>query len=296
MLQLFKENQVNNIKNNIKKIIKNANKKEMEIIKPTLIDSKKIIKIILDFIIKKKRILYGDFAIYNLMLMKNSKTNIEIDLNIPFIEFYSCYPIQDIMELCDLFHSHGYKYIMGKNTMDKNIFMVEIDFNHFCNCSYMPLNIYNNISYIKYNNYFLIAPEIIYIEAYKIFTDPLDSYKLLENTFTNTYLLQTKYPLHNNKGTIIFNNNETEIFEHKILCQLVLQKYIKNKNIILINIYAYNYYVYNKIDITELDIISFNYNEDCNNIYNLLKETYKNSIKKTEYLPFFSFIMSIQNK
>jgi hypothetical protein len=149
----------------------------------------------------------------------------------------------------------------------------------------MPKNIYNKISNVKYNNYILISPIIMYIEAYSIFTNPLDSYGLLEETFANTYLLQTKYPLNIIKGNITFNENS----EYNSLCKLLLEQYIKNKNIILINTVAYNYYVKYNISITELDIISFNYKEDCNNIYNLLKNKYANNIKKVDYLPFFHF-------
>jgi hypothetical protein len=204
--------------------------------------------------------------------------------------------VHDITELCNLFHSKKYEHILGKVTLNPNIFMLEIGFTYFCDCRYMPKNIYNKIPTIKYNNYLLISPIIIYIDAYKIFTDPLDSYTTLKTTFTNTYLLQTKYPLNIIKGNIIFNNSE-----YSTICNIILEQYIKNKNIILINTFAYNYYVTEKISITELDIISFNYEEDCNNIYKLLKNKYTNFIKKTEYLPFFHYndcntIITYKNK
>ena len=76
-------------------------KKEL-LAKPTVNERKDVFFDILDFIKKKRRIVYGGYALHALITKKSNKDYIYTDLDFPDVEFYTPYFKEDIKELIDM--------------------------------------------------------------------------------------------------------------------------------------------------------------------------------------------------
>jgi hypothetical protein len=292
MLNLYTSTQADFIKNNIITIMNNAKKKELELVEPTIFEFKKVHEIIKNYIIKKKKIIYGGYALDELITLKNKNDAIyNPELDLPDIEFYSTSPVNDLIEICDLLYSKNFQYVSGKNAQHAETYSIVVNFRIYCDITYVPENIYKHIPYIEKNSMRLVDPMFIYIDSYRVFTDPLTSYWRLEKTFDRAYLLQKYYPIKNTAGKIKTNN---DVLISDII-KLILTEYIHKNKMILVNYYAYNYFIeqVNRTDymvnIPYLDTITDNYDHDIIEIVKILKKIYNNDITIEKYYPFFQF-------
>jgi hypothetical protein len=270
----------------------NAKKKELELVEPTIFEFKKVHEIIKNYIIKKKKIIYGGYALDELITLKNKNDAIyNPELDLPDIEFYSTSPVNDLIEICDLLYSKNFQYVSGKNAQHAETYSIVVNFRIYCDITYVPENIYKHIPYIEKNSMRLVDPMFIYIDSYRVFTDPLTSYWRLEKTFDRAYLLQKYYPIKNTAGKIKTNN---DVLISDII-KLILTEYIHKNKMILVNYYAYNYFIeqVNRTDymvnIPYLDTITDNYDHDIIEIVKILKKIYNNDITIEKYYPFFQF-------
>jgi hypothetical protein len=292
MLNLYTPNQAEFIKNNIVTIMNNAKKKELELVEPTIFEFKKVHEIIKNYIIKKKKIIYGGYALDELVTLKNKKDAIyNPELDLPDIEFYSTSPVNDLIEICDLLYSKNYQYVSGKNAQHAETYSIVVNFRIYCDITYVPENIYKHIPYIEKNSMRLVDPMFIYIDTYRVFTDPLTSYWRLEKTFDRAYLLQKYYPIKNTAGKIKINNDNNV----SDIIKMILTEYIHKNKMILVNYYAYNYFIEQvnrndyMINMPYLDAITDNYDNDIIEIVKILKKFYNNDITVEKYYPFFQF-------
>ena len=292
MLNLYTSNQAEFIKNNIITIMNNAKKKELELVEPTIFEFKKVNEIIKNYIIKKKKIIYGGYALDELITLKNKKDAIyNPELDLPDIEFYSTSPVNDLIEICDLLYSKNYQYVSGKNAQHAETYSIVVNFRIYCDITYVPENIYKHIPYIEKNSMRLVDPMFIYIDTYRVFTDPLTSYWRLEKAFDRAYLLQKYYPIKNTAGKIKINNDNNV----SDIIKMILTEYIHKNKMILVNYYAYNYFIEQvnrndyMINMPYLDAITDNYDNDIIEIVKILKKFYNNDITVEKYYPFFQF-------
>jgi hypothetical protein len=270
----------------------NAKKKELELVEPTIFEFKKVNEIIKNYIIKKKKIIYGGYALDELITLKNKKDAIyNPELDLPDIEFYSTSPVNDLIEICDLLYSKNYQYVSGKNAQHAETYSIVVNFRIYCDITYVPENIYKHIPYIEKNSMRLVDPMFIYIDTYRVFTDPLTSYWRLEKAFDRAYLLQKYYPIKNTAGKIKINNDNNV----SDIIKMILTEYIHKNKMILVNYYAYNYFIEQvnrndyMINMPYLDAITDNYDNDIIEIVKILKKFYNNDITVEKYYPFFQF-------
>jgi hypothetical protein len=284
--------------NKIKDIADEVYKKNNE---PTLDENSLVYKCIMNYIITKKKIVYGGTAQNLLIVEKNKNDSFYRDVNgvyynwpeIADIEFYSPTPIKDAMELSEELYNKNFKNIDCKEGINSETYKIFVNFINYCDISYMPINIYSNLPTITVNNIICASPYFMALDAYRVLTDPLTSYWRLEKSIFRFQKILSYYPF--DKSLL-----EKKIFLNKYddnVKRFIRKNIIHNSKLILVGYYAYNYYI--KKACKEYIIKNFSYYEaittnnflkDAQHIYKILKKKYKNNIKTKEFYPFFSFL------
>lgn len=183
---------------------------------PTEHDIININNIIHTFIKENRRKIYGGQAL-DLLLKKKGNTlyNIKSVLDTPDIDFYSHEPVKDLIKICNLLDNAGFSYVMGKEAIHKETYMISVNMKQFCDITYIPSNINKKVPFNIINGYHVVSPLFMSIDYLRMLTDPITSYWRLPKTVDRFQLLLSHYPLNNiiNKNPNIkydddFINNE----------------------------------------------------------------------------------------
>lgn len=282
--------------NKMTKIEKKAKKVKFMTIEPTIEQSNIISNIVLNFIRDNERIIYGGYALNNIIsnIDKNDAIYDDENVDIADIDFYSPEPKNDIINICDILYSKGYKNIEGKEAQHKDTFTIFVGNEKYADISYMPDNIYKYLvkKSIKLNNIYHANPHFMLVDQFRMLNDPITSNFRWEKVIVRLPLILKHFPfkkIENKKFKFAVHDNNNSI-----------KHFIKNflsgkKTLIIFGIEAYNYYVSftngNLIDnIPYLELISSNYKEDIKKIIEYLENEYKNNeITVKYYYPFFQF-------
>lgn len=288
-------------KENYPKIMKKINKKKLEEMEPTIDEITKVNNIIIDYIKQNKRKVYGGYALNKLLVAKNPSLAIYDELDTPDIEFYSPDPLGDLTKLCDKLAEAGFKNVVGQEAQHKETYSIFVNFQLYCDISYMPANIYAKARFIQADGFNLIHPWFMVVDYFRMFTDPLVSYWRLEKHFARYLKLQKTYPL-----PLISKPIDIVPFKADKLHLTInmLEDYLANiDGIIFTGFYVYNYYLkysnysvkdnrFKQIQMPYLEIYSTNYIEDGLKIIEYLKslpEDMSSKISHKEFYPFFQF-------
>jgi hypothetical protein len=282
-------------------LIKKIKSKKLLELEPKINEIKIVSDIIKNFIIDKKRKIYGGYALHLLLNDKN-KSELIYDENDTYdIDFYSPEPIIDLKELCDKIHAAGFKPVLGQEAQHKETYSVYVNYQLYCDITYMPNNIYKKLRFMFINNLLVVHPYFLMIDYFRMFTDPLGSFWRLEKHFERYMLLQKHFPLPIIKDEIRL---ETYIDKniYKII-SLLFNEIVNYESIVFTGLYTYNYYLhlseytntnnsYNYLKLTYYEVYSTNYVEDGLKLLNYIKslpQFYTNKIFYVEYNPFFQF-------
>jgi hypothetical protein len=129
------------------KIMKKVETKKLMEMEPTLDEITKVYEIIIDFIKKNKRKVYGGFALNKLLISKQPSLAIYDESDTPDIEFYTIDPLGDLVKICDDLKEKGFKNVVGQEAQHKETYSIFVNFQLYCDISYMPANIYNKCRY-----------------------------------------------------------------------------------------------------------------------------------------------------
>jgi len=286
-MKLYDLKSIELINKNLQNIEDTGKKEKVLKLKPNINEYNDIVKIILEYIKKKKRIIYGGKCWEALLKKKNSKTSFYDKYDMADYEFYSPEPIKDIIELCDILYKKGYKYINGVDAQHDETYKLQVNYIEYCDISYMPKYIYNNMKYININGLLYPTFNFILIDILRIFNDPVTSYWRMSKNGKRALELFKYYNL-NLDGKFIKIENDNSILDY------IRKNILVNSKLIVIGYYAFNYFKY--ISFSEkkelyspyYDVITNNYKEDNINIFKKLKENFSN-IEKKEYCPFYQF-------
>jgi hypothetical protein len=282
---MYREEDIEQIKLNIDFIKEQAMIKYKTENEPTFKESIDVYNTLIDFIKKKKRIVYGGYAQNLLIKTKNHIDAFYKETDTPDIEFYSFEPIKDSIELCDYLHNKNFKYIQVSEGIHPGTYKIFINFINYCDISYLSKNIYDKCPTISINGLLLTHPHFMCIDSYRVFTDPMTSYWRLDKVFNRYLKLIKYYPFEKllNDIPVIPNNDLTKI--RKLI--------IRNSKYIVIGFYAFNYYIRkiksNYINVPFYELISINFVNDAKDIYKKLNKIYKNNITTKEFTPFYEF-------
>lgn len=288
-------------KENYPKIMKKVGKKKLEEMEPTIDEITQVNGIIIDYIKQNKRKVYGGYALNKLLVTKNPSLAIYDELDTPDIEFYSPDPLGDLTKLCDKLAEAGFKNVIGQEAQHKETYSIFVNYQLYCDISYMPANIYAKSKFIQSDGFNLIHPWFMIIDYFRMFTDPMVSYWRLEKHFARYLKLQKTYPL-----PLINKPVEIESFKADNLHLTInmLEDFLSNiPGTIFTGFYAYNYYLkyseyskkdkrFNQIQMPYLEVYSTNYVEDGLKTIEYLKslpEEFSSKISHREFYPFFQF-------
>ena len=286
-------------KENYPKIMKKVEHKKLMEMEPTLDEMTRVYEIIIKYIKQKKRKVYGGYALNKLLIVKNPGLAIYDESDTPDIEFYSPEPLVDLVELCDELASKGFKNVVGQEAQHKETYSIFVNYQLYCDISYMPGNIYNKARFIQSDGFNLIHPWFMTIDFFRMFTDPMVSYWRLEKHFSRYLKLQKTYPL-----PLINKPVEIDHFKNDNLNEAInlLEDFLGSKSsIIFTGFYVYNYYLnftkyekkdvrFKQIQMPYLEVYSSDYIQDGLSIIDYigtLPEHLSSKITHSEFYPFF---------
>lgn len=287
----YSETDIDNILDALPKIQEQIRIFELNKMIPNLQEINKVNGIIHNYIKDNNKIIYGGFAQNLLIKNKNPKDGIYKELDTPDIEFYSSNPIDDVVNICNLLLKAGFENITAEEGVHHETFKIFVNFKDYCDISFIEPSIEKNIDIIIIENFKMPLPLFIYIDSWRVYSDPITSYWRIEKTFTRTNKLLKYYPLPNKTGKVNFSfKNFNEINPILDYLRDVIRNY---DSLIMTGIYSYNY-LFKKANLPQFlipeiqyTLISTNYDYDVNQIFQILKNKYQNNLQVFEFYPFF---------
>lgn len=188
-----------NTEHKIDKIIREI---EVNKIKGVYHEYNNVLKLISNFIIRKKLILYGGFVI-NAILPK--KLRFYKDYTINDYDCLSKNPLNDSIELSKIIKSKGYAYIKIKKAIHKGTYRVFVYGKQIFDISFVKSDIYDNLlkysrketKQLKYykDKYNIIPLAIIKKNLYYELSRPEQSWYRWEKLYGRLQLLNKTYPM-----------------------------------------------------------------------------------------------------
>jgi len=183
----------------------------------------------------------------------------------------------------------GFKYVEGAEAAHPETYKIFINFLNYCDISYMPAHIYNNLPYIEVNGIRCVHPHFMLVDAYRILTDPMTSYWRLDKPLKRFPKILKYYPLETKHTINVDSNTNTDVMK------FIRKKILMKNKLVVIGYYAFNYYIKkvsaNSIikDIPFFEAISTDLHKDARHIYSHLKHKFGDKITTKEYVPFITF-------
>jgi hypothetical protein len=295
-MSLYSQSDIKLLGDNINEINDRIEHKQLEMYEPSKDERVKVTDLILSFIKRNKRKIYGGFAMNKLIINKNKVDAIYKDFQTPDVDFYSFQPIEDLIQLCNELSDAGLRRVMGREGKHKDTYNIFVNFQLYCDISYVPKNIYNRMPYVEIEGINYIHPYFMVIDYLRMITDPLASYWRIEKSLKRMILLQKYYPLPVIDKPIQVIDSTPDLDRASTLITRYL---INRKSIINIGFYAYNYFVMNSetknkniktLQVPFYEFISTDYKKDFDDLLDILKKEMPGSnIEHKEYFPFFQF-------
>lgn len=297
---MYREEDLIKIEENYDKIRDDSAKEYKTYYEPTLTEISSVYNVIKQFIIKNKRIVYGGFAQNMLIKIKNSKDVFytEIDgafYNLPEIadiEFYSPNPIGDLIDLTEELYKKGFKFIEGKEGMHNETYKIFVNFDNYCDISYMSQNIYNSIPVIEIDGIKCADPHFMLVDAYRVLNDPMTSYWRIDKSIKRFQKILNYYPIEQKNYNMTL---QIKTYNNENVLKFIRKKFIQLSKLIVIGIYGYNYYAKKVSDkqvlnVPYYEVITTELEKDSKHIYKYLNHKYGNKITTKEYYPFCEFL------
>jgi len=289
-MNLYRTEDIQAITDKLDQITDSAINIRNKLLEPMLDEHLQILDVIREFIIRKKRIVYGGQAFQELIKKKDQKSGIYTDSDRKDIEFYTPEPIEDVVELSNILHDKGFQWVQGAQAFHDETYKIFVNFDECCDMSYMPRNIFGNMPTVTIDKIRYSHPSWIMVDMLRQYNDPVLSYwRLKDKTFFRTNLLLKYYAF--NLETKNRFKPSTKSLDHK---KKLFDELIKIESIIFIGSIAEQFYLTrnSSIDFSKMEIYSVNFKNDIKTI-NLLLETilgndYKNIVINV-YKPFFQF-------
>ena len=292
----YREKDVNIITENLKNIQDGAQMIYLKNNEPTFDEINKVYDIIKQYIRDNNLIIYGGYAQNELIKSKNIEDMFYSEADTPDIEFYSTEPLKDLINLFDLLHKKEFKYVEGSEGVHPETYKIFVNFINYADCSYMPQNIFKNMPTIEIDGMRMTHPHFMFIDALRVYVDPMTSYFRLSKTFPRFTKLIHHYPFNLNNiynkieyETTLGENTFDNINNH-------IMSIVKELKLVIIGHKAFNRLIKKakmKDDIyvqePYISLISYNFIEDRNKILDKLRGKFGKNISFKKYNPFFQF-------
>ena len=289
-MELYRDIDIQAITDKLDQIIDESTIIRNKTLEPTIDECKQVKEVIFDYIMKKKRVVYGGTA-YNTLIKQKSKADaIYKPTDCKDVEFYSPKPIEDIMELANILHEKKFKFVQVKQAMHAETYTLFVNFEQQCDVSYMPGNIYSNMPVIIVDGITYSHPNWILVDILRQYNDPITSYwRLKDKTFFRANVLLKNYPLDFKIKTLQDENTKHDKFKSEIYKQISVFK-----SLIFVGSVSENYYLTRSTSIitSNLEVISLNYLNDIKIINKIVEKILGSKYKDihvNSYKPFFQF-------
>jgi len=171
----------------------------------------KIIKIIEDFLKKKKLIIYGGTALNNILPKKNQFYDKKTTF--PDYDCFSSDALQDAIELADLYYNNGFKEVEAKSAVHHGTYKVFVNFMSVADITNMNKKLYNNIKKktIVIDKLHYAPSNFLRMSIYDELSRPEGDVSRWEKIFKRLLLLDKYYPINKeniNCNFILFNKNK----------------------------------------------------------------------------------------
>jgi len=300
---LFRSEDIKAVEGKIDEIMDIADKKSLEVLIPTIKEYTAVNNLVVSYIKKNQRIVYGGIAMHELLKEKSPKDVFYKENTKNDIEIYSPDPVGDVFNICNMLYKNKFEYIEGKEADHPGTFTIFVNFDKYCDITYVPKLVYHNLPFVKVNGFRIIHPSIILTDTLRVYTDPLTSYYRLKKTFDRTNLLLKVAKFEPKPGII----KEDDKYNY-IISEFLPKVYNISSSLILVDDIAYNYYLGKKLKESHVGIIVQNINKNAQKIYDILLDiiaekdvNFRDNVKVEEYNQFFQFwerriVISYNNK
>jgi hypothetical protein len=289
-MELYRDIDIQAITDKLDQIVEEATNIKKKTLEPTLDECKDVKEVINDFIMKKKRIVYGGTAYNTLITQKSKKDAIYGANECKDVEFYSPKPIEDIMELADILHEKKFKFVQVRQAMHAETYTLFVNFEQYCDVSYMPSNIFLNMPAITIDGILYSHPTWILVDILRQYNDPITSYwRLKDKTFFRANVLLKFYPLELAEVNIPKPSTSLDGIKEKIF------KEIANfHTLIHLGSIAETYYLTRSstVQTSNLEVISTNFSNDVKLIAKIIEKilgSRNKDIVINPYKPYFQF-------
>jgi len=257
---------------------------------------KSILKIVEDFLIKKKLMCYGGTAINNILPTYDQFYN--RDAEIPDYDFYSPDALNDAKELTDIYYKLGYTDAEAKAGVHYGTYKVYVNFIPIADITQLEPNLYKSL----FKESLLVAG-IRYVPAnflrmgmYLELSRPSGDVSRWEKVLKRLTLLNKHYPLKSSKcDSIDFQRKMTIEDDMKSKIYLTSRDTLINNGVVFFGGYAYSLYsqyVSNKESRSktrkhtpDFDVLSDDIDKTALILQEQLQELGATNIKSVEHAP-----------
>ena len=156
---------------------------------------KRMVKIVEDYLRKRKLICYGGTAINNILPVEDQFY--DRNLQIPDYDFFSKSPVEDAKRLADIYAKEGFGNVVAKAGVHYGTYKVFVDFTPIADITYVPKKLFDNIQKdsITVNGILYAPPDYLRMAMYLELSRPAGDVSRWEKVLKRLILLNKNYPL-----------------------------------------------------------------------------------------------------
>lgn len=158
-------------------------------------DSREMIRILEDFLRRKKSICYGGTAINNILPENEQFYNRDVEM--PDYDFYSKTAKEDSKELADIYFLKGFREVEVKSGVHESTYKVFVNFVGVADITHLDERIFDHLqkSAIEKQGILYSSPDFLRMSSYLELSRPRGDVSRWEKVFKRITLLNKYYPL-----------------------------------------------------------------------------------------------------
>lgn len=294
-MALYQKSDAELLSGEVDRLIDDVNKSiaESQGVSDLLATAQKAEKMVLGFISKRKRKIYGGYALNRVIEHKNRTDAFYDEHTMPDIDFYSPKPIPDLIEVSNMLADAGFK-VRAAEAFHHGTYKIYLNDQELVDITYVPANIFHRMPFIEIGGINYIHPNFMIIDYLRMITDPMSSYFRIEKSFNRLMLMQKHYPLKTIQEPIRPVRRDNKAVRAEVI------DFLKNRHsCYLVGYEAYNIYVdeaksnrkyVSLIESPEIEFVSTEYSTDGRELIDRLKKSHGDKITVVEYYPFFEYL------
>lgn len=243
-IRMYTEREYQKTLGSMPDIIHRAMDRSGELVEPTLDEKKNVYSTIRQFIRDRDRIVYGGTALDETIGAIQPSERFYNDYNRSDIEFYSPQPIGDLIDLLDMLYHLGFPEVSGKSARHPGSYNVIVNFELYCDITYMPTNVYKNVQTLTLDGIRYVHPHFALIDGLRIYIQPLTAADFRwEKTLKRIYSVMKHYPMPF-RTPVDPKMDSTE--DSRRMVNFLLGDYLQGENnhgMAITGIPAYNFYL-----------------------------------------------------